>query len=90
MMMIAARSSAACEALRTVGKISAASDCSGRNGFRKDQGTTTVATTSPVARPDIVFTKCELDANGAVRLGIKRGADKTLAISQCKATLGVR
>jgi hypothetical protein len=90
MMMIAARSAVGCEALRTTGKIAASSDCSGRDGFRKDRGTTTVATKSPVARPDLVFTKCELDANGAVRLGVKRGADKALAISQCKATLGVR
>lgn len=73
-----------CKTLRDTGRISPSSQCgdepvaSPRTSSRSTPATVTAA-----------FTKCERDPNGAIRVGLKRGGDRDLAISQCRAQLGM-
>ena len=82
--LIAARNPTACQALAATGKI-AAESCGG-NPDRwnvRATGNTRVSTKAPTP---VAYSKCEFD--GAIRVAVKRGADQSLAISQCRATLG--
>lgn len=86
--MIAARNSDACQALAATGKI--ARESCGRDERRfniRSTGNARVSTMSaPTPRPDVAYSKCEFD--GAIRVSVKAGQNRDLAISQCRASLG--
>lgn len=76
-----------CKTLRAAGRIGAGSNCGD-----EDAGNVTYATRSasprPAAKPAVIYTKCETRADGAILVGVKRGGDRGLAVSQCRAALG--
>lgn len=75
-----------CKTLRAAGRIGAESDCGD-----SDDGVTYAtrsASPRPAPKPALIYTKCETRADGAILVGVKRGGDRNLAVSQCRAALG--
>ena len=85
--MIAARNPDACTAMVSAGLVSACVDSNGGilSGLRP-QPSPRASTKSP-ATIQASFSKCEMD-NGQIRVRPKFGADRELAVSQCRAYLG--
>ena len=78
-----------CASLRDTGRISPNSVCGDepRNPLRPTQQPT--ASTKSPAPLKVAFTKCEVNSAGAILVGVKRGDNKDLAVTQCRARLGM-
>lgn len=74
---------AICKTLRDTGRISPSSQC-GDEPVAQPVAATRNAPATVVAS----FTKCEVRADGAILVGVKRGGDRALAVSQCRTKLG--
>lgn len=74
-----------CKTLRASGRIGAESNCGDSDG-----GVTYSTRNAPrsAPKPALTYTKCETRADGAILVGVKRGGDRNLAVSQCRAALG--
>jgi len=73
-----------CKSLRDTGRISASSDC-GDGPVATPRATTRSAPAAVTA----AYTGCKVDPNGAIRVSLKRGGDRNLAVAQCRAKLGM-
>lgn len=75
-----------CKTLRDTGRISPSSDCG--DGPSVQPVAATRSAPRPAPKPALIYTKCEVDPNGAIRVGLRKGGDRALAVSQCRAALG--
>lgn len=73
-----------CKSLRAAGTIGADSQC---GDAAPKRSVSSSGSTRPVSRPNVAYSKCEFRADGAILVGVNRGGDKALAVSQCKAAL---
>ena len=71
-----------CKSLRAAGTIAATSKCGDEPASQP-----VASTRSANAAPAVAYTKCAF-SDGAIRVGVKRGDDKNLAVAQCRAALG--
>jgi len=82
--MIAARDPAACQAMKAAGMVS---ECLTRGSFLRPAQRPVVSTMSAEQPTQVAYSKCEL-ADGQIRMRVRAGQDRDLAVSQCKDALG--
>jgi hypothetical protein len=83
--MIAARDFAACTAMKASGLVA---DCIESGGsIIRPAPRPRVSTMSAAEPTRAAYSKCELE-NGQIRMRVRAGQDRDLAVTQCKASLG--
>lgn len=82
--MIAARDPGACQAMKAAGMVA---DCVTRGSLIRPAPRPRVSTMSAAEPTRAAYSKCELE-NGQIRMRVRAGQDRDLAVSQCKSSLG--